>query len=81
MVSAVAQYFIRVSQGAYSGGPDHAFESLDQNAAWIEMTKVCGDFIGSACRKLDPNSDWSMELLDENKQCTARIRLVAEKFG
>lgn len=75
------QYFLRVSQGTYSGGPDHAFESADQNAAWVEMTKVCGDFIGTACRNLDQNAGWSMELLDANKKCTGRIRLVAEKLS
>ena len=77
---AVPQYFIRVRQGTYSGGPDHVLESADQQAAWVEMTKVCGDFIGNACRMLEQNSDWSMELLDQDKKCAARIRLVAESF-
>jgi hypothetical protein len=45
------------------------------------MTKVCGDFIGTACRNLDQNAGWSMELLDANKKCTGRIRLVAEKLS
>ncbi len=76
----VPQYFIRVSQGTYSGGPDHVFESTDQGAAFVEMTKVCCDFIGSACRQINQNSDWSMELLDQDKNISARIRLVAEKL-
>jgi Domain of unknown function (DUF6894) len=74
----VPQYFLRVSPGQYSGGPDHEFESADHNAAWIELAKVCSNFIASACRTLEQNSDWSIELLDEDKGCTARIRLVAE---
>jgi hypothetical protein len=81
LVSAVPQYFLRICQGSYSGGPDHAFECPDQNAAWVEMTKVCGDFVGSACRGLVEESGWAMELLDADKKCTARIRLVAEKMG
>jgi hypothetical protein len=44
------------------------------------MTKVCGDFIGIACRNLELNAGWSMELLDANKKCTGRILLVAEKL-
>ncbi len=80
MVFAV-QYYLRICQGTYSGGPDQAFECPDQHAAWVEMTKVCGDFVGNACRELDQSSGWSMELLDANKKCTARIRLVAEKLG
>jgi len=81
MVSAVPQYFLRICQGTYSGGPDQAFESADQNSAWVEMTKVCGDFVGGACRGLNQDSGWSMELLDAHKRCTARIRLVAERLG
>jgi hypothetical protein len=73
-------YFIRVRQGMYWGGPDHVIESADRQTAWVEMTKVCGDFIGNACRMLEQNSDWSMELLDQDKKCAARIRLVAESF-
>jgi hypothetical protein len=77
----VPQFFLRVSQGSHSEGPDHVFECDDQNTAWAEMTKVCCDFIGSACRKLELNSGWSMELLDADKRCTGRISLVAEKVG
>jgi len=42
------------------------------------MTKVCGDLIGGAARKLEQNAKWQIELLDESKQPVFRIRLVAE---
>jgi len=53
-------------------------ELADTRAAWAEMTKVCGDLIGGAARKLEQNAKWQIELLDESKQPVFRIRLVAE---
>ena len=55
-----------------------ALNSPDRDAAWAEMTKVCGDLVGSISRKLKQNAEWQMELLDEFKNPVFRIRLVAE---
>ena len=46
------------------------------DVAWAEMTKVCGDLVGSIARSLKQNGKWEVELLDESK--TPTIRLVAE---
>jgi hypothetical protein len=46
------------------------------DAAWAEMTKVCGDLVGSIARSPKQNGKWEVELLDESK--TPTIRLVAE---
>ena len=58
--------------------PDTASNSPDRDAAWVEMTKVCGDLVGSISRNLKQNAEWQMELLDESKKPLYRIRLVAE---
>jgi hypothetical protein len=50
----------------------------DRDAAWKELTRVCGDVVGGISRKLKENSEWQMELLDESKKPVFRIRLVAE---
>ena len=50
----------------------------DHNAAWKEMTGVCGDMIADVSRKLSENTEWQMELLDESRKPVFRIRLVAE---
>jgi hypothetical protein len=71
-------YFFRISHGRYSGASDHGSEFESREAAWAEMTKVCGDLAAGISRNLKQNSEWQMELLDEAKKPVFRIRLVAE---
>ena len=42
------------------------------------MTRVCGDLVGGIARKLKPQTEWRMELLDESRKPVFRIRVVAE---
>ncbi|MET3334289.1 hypothetical protein ABIF96_007730 [Bradyrhizobium ottawaense] len=42
------------------------------------MTNVCADMTAGIARKLQENSEWHMELLDETKEPVFRIRIVAE---
>ena len=44
------------------------------------MTNVCADTTAGITRKLQQNSEWQMELLDEAKEPVFRIRIVAETF-
>jgi hypothetical protein len=53
-------------------------EFTDHNAAWKEMTGVCGDMIADISRKLPENAEWQMELLDEAQKPILRIRLISE---
>ena len=71
-------YFFRISAGHYSGASDLPYEFEDRAAAWTEMTAVCANLVGSIVRKLKPNAEWHMDLLDEDKRLVFRIRLVAE---
>jgi hypothetical protein len=48
------------------------------NAAWAEMTRVCGDLVGGIARKLKPQTEWRLELLDESRKPVFRISVVAE---
>jgi hypothetical protein len=81
MGSKMSQYFFRISHGRYSGASDQGSEFESREAAWIEMTRICGDLLGGISRNLKQNADWHMELLDEAKKPVFRIRLVAESFG
>lgn len=74
-------YFFRIENGLYSGTCNHGTELADHNAAWKELTSVCGDMVGSISRKLQQNSEWQMELLDESKRPPFRIRIVAESLN
>jgi len=74
-------YFFRISHGRYSGASDQASEFESREAAWSEMTKVCGNLLGGISRSPKQNSEWHMELLDESKKPVFRIRLAAETLG
>jgi hypothetical protein len=75
------RYFFRISHGQYAGASDQGAEFESHEAAWSEMTKVCGNLLGSLSRSLKQNAEWQMELLDEAKMPVFRIRLVAESLG
>jgi hypothetical protein len=77
----MSRYYFRISHGRYAGTSDSAFDYNDDDEAWTEMTRVCGDLLGSVARALKQNSEWHMELLDESKAPLFRIRLLAEKLA
>ena len=77
----MALYYFRIGHGQYSGGSDQGSEFESSEAAWTEMTRVCGDLLGSIARKLTQNSEWHMEMLDEARKPVFRVRLVAETLG
>ena len=71
-------YFFCISNSRDAGSSDCGAEFADRDAAWKELTGVCGDMIGGISRKLKENAEWQMELLDASKKPVFRIRLVAE---
>ncbi len=71
-------FFFSVQDGEQAGVCDEGAEFPDRNAAWKEMTGVCGDMVAGVSRKLIENAAWQMELLDESRKPVFRIRLVAE---
>jgi hypothetical protein len=73
--------FFRISNGRYSGVSEQGSEFESREAAWAEMTKVCGNLVGGISRSLKQNAEWHMELLDEAKKPVFRNRLVAETLG
>ena len=77
----MALYFFRIGHGQYSGASDQGSEFESREAAWTEMTRVCGDLLGSIARKLKQNGEWHMEMLDEANKPVFRVRLVAETVG
>jgi hypothetical protein len=79
--SMMSLYYFRISQGRYSGASDQGSEFESRDAAWAEMTRICGDLVGGISRSLKQNADWHMELLDEARNPVFRIRLVAETVG
>jgi hypothetical protein len=73
-------FSFRTQNGDHSGTSE-ACELASRDEAWKELTRVCGDLIGEGCRTLEPNSEWSMELLDHADAPLFRIRLVAEMLA
>jgi hypothetical protein len=70
-------FSFRTQNGEHCGTSDPC-ELSDRDEAWQELTRVCGDLVAEGCRKLEPNTEWSMELLDATNAPLFRIRLVAE---
>ena len=77
----MSQYFFRISNGRYAGASDQGSEFESRDAAWAEMTKVCGNLLGSISRSMKQDAEWQMEMLDESKKPVFRIRLVSESVG
>jgi hypothetical protein len=73
-------YFFRIRNGRFSGASEQGTECADRNAAWKALTSACADMAAGISRKLNQNSEWQMELLDESKQPVFRIRIVAESL-
>jgi len=44
-------YFFRISHGRYAGASDQGTEFARREAAWVEMTKVCGNLLGGEARQ------------------------------
>ena len=71
-------FFFSIRHGESASIANDGAEFSDHNAAWKEMTGLCGAMIADVSRKLPENAEWQMELLDESRQPVLRIRLVAE---
>jgi hypothetical protein len=50
----VPLFYFRICNGDYSGTSGEGFGLADKDAAWAEMTRVCGDLVGGIARKLKP---------------------------
>ena len=59
-------YFFRIGHGNLAGVSDTAFDLLDRDAAWEQMTTTSSNLVAGICRNLKPQSDWRMELLDDS---------------
>jgi hypothetical protein len=75
---AMPLFFFRIRNGRYSGASDQGTELADRDAAWRQLSSFSADIVRGISRKLKPDSEWEMELLDESRQPVFRIRLVAE---
>lgn len=72
------RYYLQIAGGTNSGASSEGFDVADKNAAWTEMTRVCGDLVGDVVCKLEHDSVWQLELMDERKKPVFRIRVAAE---
>ena len=74
-------YYFRISSGEFSGGSDLPTVLSGLEAAWEEITRISADLLPSVSRKMKPDAEWQMELLDEAKKPLYRIRLLTETIG
>ena len=71
-------YFFRLSNDRFAGVAECSFDALNREAAWEEITRASSDLVAGICRRITPQSDWRMELVDETGKPRFRIRLTAE---
>jgi hypothetical protein len=76
----MALYYFRLRNGE-GGISDLDADIVNLDAAWAEMANVCADLVADATRKLKPDAEWQLELLDVSKKPLFRIRVVAETVG
>ena len=63
-------YFFRISDGHYAGASDKGSEFASREAAWTEMTKVCGNLLGSLSRGLASDA----QILAADRSNRQRVR-------
>ncbi len=71
-------FFFRLKSDRYPNGADYGSDMPSRDAAWKELTRVCDDLVRDACRALEQNSAWEIELLDEGKRPIYRISVFGE---
>lgn len=72
-------WFFRVRRGAIDD--DVCCEAGDVaglNGAWDELRWVGADLMPDAVRRMGPDDQWCIEVLDAGKNPVFRIRLVSE---
>jgi hypothetical protein len=74
-------YFFRIRNGRYSGASEFGTECADRNDAWRALTTTCAEMAAGISRKLSQNSEWQMELLEEQQRPVFRIRIVGEALA
>lgn len=71
-------FFFRITSAGIASSPEQGSHLLSRKAAWTELTEVCGDLVRDACRSLEPNSVWGIELLDESNKPIYRVSVFGE---
>jgi hypothetical protein len=74
----MARFYFRIGSGPLCGEAECTTDLPDLNAAWDELARTAADLLPGISRKLKPDGEWRLELLDERKKTVCRIRLVAE---
>ena len=73
-------FFFRLRRDQYPNSADYGSDMPSRDAAWKELTCVCGDLVRDACRALELNSAWEIELIDEGKRPIFGISVFGEAF-
>jgi hypothetical protein len=75
----MAHYTFRIRQGSHSS--DLPVDLADDDAAWHEASKVCGDLIRNTITTLRDGPEWRLEVADDSGRVRHLFRLTAETFN
>ena len=76
--SGMAHYTFRIRQGKSSS--EHPLDLPDDDAAWHEAAKICGDMIRDSLNDLRDSPEWRLEVVNESGSVRHLFRLTAETF-
>ena len=70
-------YHFEVIHNGSGTGPHEGIDLPDMDAAWKEATIAFGQMVRDLDGSLQPGSDWSIEIQDENRRPLRYISLAA----
>lgn len=78
-MTEITTWFFRIKRGEIDQNvwaEAIGVNSLD--SAWDELKQVGAELLPDAMRRLGPDDQWSIEVLDDHKRPAFRIRVICE---
>ena len=72
------RYFFHMSRNGEPHFDTEGLTFLDNQAAYEEATKACGEMIGSIDGHLQPGAGWQIDVTDEAGRHIYRLRVSSE---
>lgn len=73
-------YSFTITHGQEIIDPRYPLEFADDEAAWIEATKACGEMLRDLDGDLKAGPEWRMEVKRETGEVLYRLRFSAEAY-
>jgi len=75
------RFYFDVLYNGRTEGDAATVELANDGDAWVEATSACGQMIKDLDGALKANTDWRMEVFDEQRQPLFRLSVRAERLA